>query len=93
MEDRLIPYVHYIELKDDFSDLEEKIQWCETHQQECKQIVNNSNAFMSQFYFEKGERYIESQVIKRYLDKVNFSKVNFSKVNQVQLIPNRNELF
>ena len=93
MEDRLIPYVHYIELKDDFSDLEEKLEWCDEHPHECKQIVNNSKKFMNQFYFEEGERYIESQVIKRYFDKINFSKIKFSHINEVKLIPRRNELF
>ena len=50
MEDKLIPNVHYVQLKDDFSDLEEKIEWCETHPNECQQIVNGANNFMTQFY-------------------------------------------
>jgi len=78
MEDNLIPNVHYIQLKNDFSDLEEKIEWCESHPNECQQMVNNANHFMSQFYNENMERYIESQVIVRYMKKIQLSKVRFT---------------
>ena len=77
MEDKLIQNVHYIQLKDDFSDLEEKIVWCESHPNECREIVINSNKYMSQFYQDDREKYIEAQVIMRYIHKINFSKVYF----------------
>ena len=78
MEDRLIPNVHYIQLKNDFSDLEDKIEWCESHPNDCQQMVNNANSFMSQFYNENMERYIETQVIVRYMKKIQLSKVRFT---------------
>lgn len=40
--DDFIPWVHYIPVRDDFSDLDEKFEWCESHQQECEQIIKNS---------------------------------------------------
>lgn len=38
----LIPFKHYIPIKYDLSDLEEKILWCREHDKECKQIVHNA---------------------------------------------------
>merc|ERR1711998_590381 len=46
METRLIPNFHYVLLKDDFSDLKQKYEWCKKNQKGCKQIVNNANKFM-----------------------------------------------
>lgn len=78
MEDRLIPNVHYIQLKDDFSDLEEKLDWCEQNPIKCQEIVNNSTQYMSHFYQDEREKYIEAQVIMIYLRKMNFSKISFT---------------
>jgi hypothetical protein len=36
---------HYIEIKEDLSDLEEKIEWCKNHDAECKKIAQNSLKF------------------------------------------------
>lgn len=41
-KDLLIPYKHYIPIKYDLSDLEEKIKWCQNNDKECKKIVNNA---------------------------------------------------
>lgn len=41
----LIPYVHYIPIKEDLSDLVEKINWCREHDTECEEIAQNSMQF------------------------------------------------
>jgi hypothetical protein len=41
----LKPYVHYVPISFDFTDLEEKINWCRTHDNDCKQIVANAMKF------------------------------------------------
>jgi hypothetical protein len=38
---RLNPWEHFVPVKDDFSDLIEKIEWCQSHLMECEQIANN----------------------------------------------------
>ena len=40
------PWVHYIPIKPDFSDLEDKMQWLETHDEEAKEIADNAYEFM-----------------------------------------------
>lgn len=39
------PNDHYIEIKADLSDLEEKVDWCKTHDDECKKIAENGYTF------------------------------------------------
>ena len=72
MEDKLMPDVHYVLIKDDFSDIEEKIEWCNQHQDNCVSIVKNANRFMEQFKDEHLEEEIEERVIKLYFEKVSF---------------------
>ena len=43
--DLLVPGVHYLSVKSDLSDLEEKISWCKAHDNECVQIVKRANDF------------------------------------------------
>jgi hypothetical protein len=43
----LIEWVHYVPIKNDFSDLNEKIEWCLQHEEECKEIVKNARIFVS----------------------------------------------
>jgi hypothetical protein len=39
------PNVHYIEIKSDLSDLQEKFDWCKAHDEECKKIAEAGYAF------------------------------------------------
>lgn len=68
METTLIPDFHYILLKDDFSDLEEKYDWCEKHPEECKKIIKNANLFMDEFNNQDREEQIEEEVINKYFE-------------------------
>jgi len=71
MEEKLLPNVHYVEILDDLSDLEEKIVWCEKNPHECKNIINNAHMYMKQFLNEEEESIVESQVITRFINKIN----------------------
>jgi hypothetical protein len=71
METTLIPDVHYVLLKDDYSDLREKYIWCKNHPNECKQIIKNANMFMKQFNNKEREQEIEEAVINKYFDLTN----------------------
>ena len=71
METLLIPNFHYILLNDDYSDLEEKLEWCENNQDKCLEIVKNANKFMEQFKDQKQEELIEDMVINKYFQLTN----------------------
>lgn len=39
--DDMVAGEHYVEIRDDFEDLDEKFMWCEAHPQECERMVMN----------------------------------------------------
>lgn len=66
MEGLLEPNVHYVLLKDDYSDLEEKIQYYNTYPEEAKKIITNANIWMKQFFNKKQEVLVNYLVLKKY---------------------------
>jgi len=50
----LIPNKHYIPIKEDLSDLFEKIRWCRKNDEECKKIAENALLFYKTYLTEKG---------------------------------------
>jgi hypothetical protein len=69
MEGTLIPGVHYVELKDDFSDIEEKMEYYNSHPREAKKIAENANRYVEQFLNPAVERKIALLVFEKYLEK------------------------
>ena len=47
-------YVHYVPIKEDLSDLYDKIRWCRTNDAECQKIVKNARLFYDTFLTKKG---------------------------------------
>lgn len=70
MESKLIPDYHYVLLKDDFSDLKEKLDWCNNNTDKCKNIIHNANTFMKQFENNEYEEELENEVLQRYFDLI-----------------------
>ena len=66
MEGRLQPGVHYIEIKDDYSDLEDKSQYYSTHVEEAEAIIRNAHAFVEQFRDKEREELISILVLEKY---------------------------
>ena len=70
MEDKLLPYIHYIPVKSDYSDLEEVFNWALKHQADCIKISKNAKAFIEPFLDEEKEQEIHRRIIKRYIQNV-----------------------
>jgi hypothetical protein len=66
MEGRVEPDVHYVELRRDFADLEEKIRYFEAHPADARRIVANANAWAETFRDEPRERLISLLVMAKY---------------------------
>jgi hypothetical protein len=71
MEGKLIAGVHYVELKDDYSDLIEKINYYQEHSEEAKKIILNANQFVKQFKDLKKELILSLLVAQKYFGKLN----------------------
>ena len=68
MEGRLQGGVHYVEVKDDYSDLEEKMDYYTAHPDEAHAIILQANTYVSQFRDPRRERYIALHVMQRYFE-------------------------
>ncbi len=66
MEGTLISNYHYVLLKDDYSDLEEKIEYYSTHTQEAKDIISNAHKYIEQFKNQEREDVIALKVLEKY---------------------------
>ncbi|WP_116496649.1 glycosyl transferase family 90 [Balneicella halophila] len=66
MEGTLIPDYHYIEVKDDFSDLIEKITFYHNNPVASKEIIRNANKHVEQFKNKKREKLLSLLVMDKY---------------------------
>jgi len=66
MEGKLQQGVHYIEVKDDFSDAEEKIIYYINNPDKCLRIIKNAHNFVNQFKNKERERLIQLLVLRHY---------------------------
>ena len=48
--DKYKPWVHYVPVKDDFSDIQEQYSWCEANQEKCLEMINNCKSLFQQVY-------------------------------------------
>ena len=66
MENKLIPEKHYIEIKEDYSDLESKIKYYIKNPEKCKSIIKNANDYVIQFKNKSREDLISLLVLEKY---------------------------
>ena len=66
MEGTLVPNYHYVLIKDDYSDLEERLSYVIEHAEEALEIVRNANEYVNQFRNKKREDVISLLVLDKY---------------------------
>jgi hypothetical protein len=71
MEGTLIPNVHYVQIKDDYSDLEERMLYYINNPEEAQKIINNAHQYIEQFKNKKRERLISILVLRDYFSRTN----------------------
>ena len=82
MEGTLIPDYHYILIRDDFSDLVERLTYYLANPEKAEQIVKNANKYVNQFRDKKREDLLSLLVLEKYFvmtDQMNQIS-NFSKL-------------
>ena len=66
MEGKLIPNFHYILIKDDFSDLEERLKYYIKNDSKAYEIIKNANKYIMQFQNKKREDLISLLILEKY---------------------------
>ena len=66
MEGSLIPDYHYIEIKPDFSDLIEKLEYYIAHPDKAEEIIRHAHEYVDRFLNRRRERIISWMVLDRY---------------------------
>jgi len=69
MEGLLEENFHYVLLKNDYSDLEDKIEYYSKNIEEAKLIIKNANEYVEQFKDTKRETAISLLVLQKYFEK------------------------
>jgi len=68
MEGRLVPGVHYVQLRDDYADLPEKIEHYRKHSDEALAIIQNFKDYFRQFLDIRLEKLVPLLVARKYLE-------------------------
>ena len=68
MEGALEAGVHYVELRDDFEDLEDKIDWYDHNPDEAEAIIDNANLHFHRFLDKEREDLISLLVLEKYFE-------------------------
>jgi hypothetical protein len=68
MEGNLIPDFHYVLINDDYSDLEEKIEYYTSNFQEAQNIIHNANNYVDEFKNKKSEDWLQLKVLEKYFN-------------------------
>ena len=71
MEGLLVADVHYIIIKDDYTDLEQRLNYYINNQDKALQIIENANAYVQQFKIQENETLISLLTLKKYFEKTN----------------------
>jgi hypothetical protein len=91
MEGTLISNYHYVLIKDDYSDLEERMKYYINHTDEALEIIKNAHQYVEQFKIKKREDLISLMVLEKYFFKTGQKNINenlkliLSPVNSVMI--------
>lgn len=66
MEDTLQPGVHYVELQEDYANLEELMHYYQKHVSQAEEIIANAQSYVAQFFDKQREDLISMLVLEKY---------------------------
>ena len=69
MEGRLIAGQHFVEVRPDFADLDEKVDYFDRHLEEAEAIIANANSYLQQFADTEREDLISVLVLQKYFER------------------------
>lgn len=75
MEGTLIPDHHYVLIKDDYSDLEERMLYYISNQDKALEIIRNAHKYIEQFKLREREDLISLLVLEKYFYKTSQKEI------------------
>lgn len=73
MEDLLVPFVHYIPLASDYSNLLEMVKWAEDHDEACKEISKRATEFIEHLWTseqaKEDTKYLQKELATAYVNQ------------------------
>lgn len=70
-------WIHFVPINEDFSDIEEKFEWCEKNQEECNKIIQNARELFQRVYcYSNVEKYTKN-TIDILLEEIKKNNKNF----------------
>jgi len=85
----LKPFVHYVPVEEDLSDLVEKIRWCKANDSKCKKIAENAVEFSKNYLTKEG---ILDYLQKLFYEVKKFNGIYFYNIKSVYSILEEKEL-
>ena len=76
-------YKHYVPIKEDLSDLYEKIRWCRQHDNECREIAKNARLFYDTYLTKKGILDFTQNLFVNIKQVTGTYLYNYGSVNQL----------
>lgn len=70
MEEKLKPNVHYLELNEDLSNLDELLNWAFENDELCKEIAQNGKNYASQFLDRNYDTEVRMMLLKEYAKRL-----------------------
>ena len=68
--DKYLPWIHYVPVEDDFSNLQEQFAWCEAHQDECEAMIRRCKKLFQEVYrFSAVVNYVEGVLRQLSVDQ------------------------
>jgi hypothetical protein len=70
MEEKLIPYVHYLPLNDELTNLDEILTWAAENDTQCQEIAQNGKQYVTQFLDRKYNTEVKMMFLKEYAKRL-----------------------
>jgi hypothetical protein len=61
---QLKPYTHFLPIREDYADLADVMRWALAHDDECRQMVREANAYMRPFIDERSMAEVQKSIIE-----------------------------
>ena len=65
MEDKLVPYYHYVPIKPDHSDIAEQLAWARQNDAECQKIAQQATEYMEALWMSQKAKRANAEIVKR----------------------------